>query len=43
MDDTTHSEDWNSQTATGHEEVDLPVDEPLVPLSEDDDPSTNSG
>nr|WP_299423242.1 cadherin-like domain-containing protein [uncultured Shimia sp.] len=35
--------DPNSDAPSDQTDTDLPVDEPLVPLPEDDDPSTNSG
>uniref|UniRef100_UPI002637A6A2 VCBS domain-containing protein n=1 Tax=uncultured Shimia sp. TaxID=573152 RepID=UPI002637A6A2 len=43
LDDPAAAEDLSSDRVTGDEGNDLPHDEPLVPLPEEDDPSANSG
>ena len=43
LDDPMVSGNAESDTQDGNVEPDLPVDDPIVHLPEDDDPSTNSG
>ncbi|WP_217358914.1 VCBS domain-containing protein [Ruegeria sp. HKCCA5491] len=43
LDDPAAAEDLSSDRVTSDEGIDLPHDEPLVPLPEEDDPSANSG
>ncbi|WP_255253635.1 VCBS domain-containing protein [Pelagimonas varians] len=43
LDDPVNAEVPNSDAASDHAEADLPPDDPIVPLPEDDDPSTNLG
>ncbi|SLN70657.1 hypothetical protein TRL7639_04189 [Falsiruegeria litorea R37] len=43
LDDPVNAEVPGSDAASDHAEADLPPDDPIVPLPEDDDPSTNSG
>uniref|UniRef100_UPI002494336C VCBS domain-containing protein n=1 Tax=Shimia thalassica TaxID=1715693 RepID=UPI002494336C len=43
LDDPVAAEDLSSDRVTSDEGIDLPYDEQLVPLPEEDDPSANSG
>ena len=43
LDDPVNAEVPGSDATSDHAEADLPPDDPIVPLPEDDDPSTNSG